>query len=209
MARKCKEETEKTYGLLVDAAEHVFSRKGYAGTTLQEIADQAGLTRGAVYWHFTDKHELLNAVLRRAQLPWDRLPDRFDSREDAPNLAQMAEVIGNALNEVVNDPRQQRVSLILLQRTELVNGNHSVCRRIGLIHERIKAWLVASLSWHCHNPDGTPHRNIPIVASAVKALLTGVTYESLLGQAQIDLANVTKTVEHLFTSFLSEPTQSR
>lgn len=39
MARKCKEESERTYPLLLDAAEQVFSEKGYARATFHEIAE--------------------------------------------------------------------------------------------------------------------------------------------------------------------------
>ncbi len=207
MARKCKEEAEKTYGLLVDAAEEIFSTKGYARATFQEIAEHAGLTRGAVYWHFSDKHQLLEAVLRRAQLPWDRLPEHYSSQAEAPSRAQLANVIGSALSEINDDPRLHRVVLILLHRTELVTDNHQVYCRLTTILDRIKTWLVASLSWHCHNPDGTPHRNIPTVVAAVNALLTGITYEWLLGQREMEAENIPRTIECLFTSYLGEPTE--
>jgi len=50
MARKTKEEAEKTRQLLLDCALTVFLRKGYSATTLNDIAEEANLTRGAVYW---------------------------------------------------------------------------------------------------------------------------------------------------------------
>lgn len=43
---------------MLSSALIVFSRKGYAATTLNDIACEAGLTRGAVYWHFKDKADL-------------------------------------------------------------------------------------------------------------------------------------------------------
>ncbi|PHN17183.1 TetR family transcriptional regulator [Pseudomonas sp. ICMP 561] len=69
MARKPKEITDQAYTLLPDAAEVVFSRKGYSETTIHDVAQYAGVTRGAVYWHFQDKYALLQAVLGRTQLP--------------------------------------------------------------------------------------------------------------------------------------------
>ena len=48
MARKNKEDTEHTYALLLDAAESVFTQKGVAATTLNDIAVAAGMTRGAI-----------------------------------------------------------------------------------------------------------------------------------------------------------------
>jgi len=50
--RKTKEEAEVTREKLLDAALMVFSKKGYAVATLDDIAGEAGVTRGALYWHF-------------------------------------------------------------------------------------------------------------------------------------------------------------
>jgi AcrR family transcriptional regulator len=54
----------ETRARLVDAAAKVFDAKGYARTTLDEVARAAGFTRGAFHWHFRSKKELLVAVLR-------------------------------------------------------------------------------------------------------------------------------------------------
>ncbi len=62
MARRTKEDTEKTYLALLDAATRVFSERGVANTTLNDIASAAGLTRGAVYWHFENKDALIKAL---------------------------------------------------------------------------------------------------------------------------------------------------
>ncbi|MGV2917149.1 TetR/AcrR family transcriptional regulator [Streptomyces alfalfae] len=48
----------RTYDAVLDAAAHEFARHGYANTNLQKIADQIGLTKGALYGHFSNKEEL-------------------------------------------------------------------------------------------------------------------------------------------------------
>lgn len=58
MVRKTKEEAELTRQAVLSAALKVFSRQGYAATRLEEIADEAGVTRGAIYWHFKNKADL-------------------------------------------------------------------------------------------------------------------------------------------------------
>lgn len=50
--RKSKEETEKTRMELLSAAQKVFSSKGHSSATLEEIAGEPGVTRGAIYHHF-------------------------------------------------------------------------------------------------------------------------------------------------------------
>jgi TetR/AcrR family transcriptional regulator, acrAB operon repressor len=61
--RKTKEEAAITRQILLKAALSVFSRKGYAATTLEDIAQEAGVTRGAIYWHFGSKVELYMSLI--------------------------------------------------------------------------------------------------------------------------------------------------
>ena len=49
---------QHTRDLLLDAAEEVFAKKGFEGASLEEIADTAGYTRGAIYKHFGSKDQL-------------------------------------------------------------------------------------------------------------------------------------------------------
>jgi len=62
--RRTKEDAALTREHLLDAALVSFHEKGYIATTLDDIARQAGITRGAIAWHFGGKAELLNAVIR-------------------------------------------------------------------------------------------------------------------------------------------------
>jgi AcrR family transcriptional regulator len=56
---------QHTRDVLLDAAEEVFARRGFDGASLDEIADAAGYTRGAIYKHFGSKDELFLAVNHR------------------------------------------------------------------------------------------------------------------------------------------------
>ena len=57
--------TEATRTALIDVARELFAEKGYADTGTPEIVARAGLTRGALYHHFSDKLELFRAVVER------------------------------------------------------------------------------------------------------------------------------------------------
>ena len=62
MARKTKAEAALTRDRIVACARQVFSRDGVTNTSLEHVAKEAGVTRGAVYWHFRDKADLFMAV---------------------------------------------------------------------------------------------------------------------------------------------------
>jgi TetR/AcrR family acrAB operon transcriptional repressor len=63
MARRTKAEAEKTREQILEAALKVFCEKGYSKTTFVDIAREIGLSKGAVYWHFKTKPELLAAIV--------------------------------------------------------------------------------------------------------------------------------------------------
>jgi TetR/AcrR family acrAB operon transcriptional repressor len=62
--RRTKEEAAATRTRLLDAALASFHAKGYSATTLEDIAREAGITRGAIQWHFGSKAELYNTLVR-------------------------------------------------------------------------------------------------------------------------------------------------
>lgn len=62
MARKTKEEAQRTRQQIIDAARSVFNRHGVAQSSLEQVAATASLSRGAVYWHFKNKAELFLAM---------------------------------------------------------------------------------------------------------------------------------------------------
>lgn len=62
--RRTKEEAAVTRAILLKTALAVFSAKGYAATTLDDIAKAAKVTRGAIYWHFKSKADLYNTLVQ-------------------------------------------------------------------------------------------------------------------------------------------------
>jgi TetR/AcrR family transcriptional regulator, acrAB operon repressor len=63
LPRRTKEQAAETREQILNAALEVFSRKGYSRTTINDIAKEAGITKGAVYWHFKNKPDLLAGMI--------------------------------------------------------------------------------------------------------------------------------------------------
>lgn len=73
MVRRIRAEMEETRAALLAMARKVFKEHGYAETSMDDLTAQAGLTRGALYYHFGDKKGLLAAVV-------DQIDDEMDQR---------------------------------------------------------------------------------------------------------------------------------
>ncbi|WP_412480702.1 TetR family transcriptional regulator [Azonexus sp. IMCC34839] len=89
MVRKTKEEAEQTRKDIIEAARRVFHECGVVRSTLEKIAKAAGVTRGAVYWHFENKAELFFAMREDVFAPMIErtdailFSDKFDNPLDA------------------------------------------------------------------------------------------------------------------------------
>ena len=57
------EKSERSQGLILEAALQLFSKQGYRGTSIREIAEEAGVSTGNVYHHFPDKEALFRTLL--------------------------------------------------------------------------------------------------------------------------------------------------
>jgi len=62
MARKTKQQAQETRQHILDVALRLFSRQGVSATSLADIAQAAGVTRGAIYWHFKNKSDLFSEI---------------------------------------------------------------------------------------------------------------------------------------------------
>jgi TetR/AcrR family acrAB operon transcriptional repressor len=85
LMRRTKEEAEVTREKLLSAALKVFSKNGYAATTLDDIAREAGVTRGAIYWHFKGgKADVFNAILDSGFKRVNEIVEKWYAEEGTP-----------------------------------------------------------------------------------------------------------------------------
>ncbi|MFS2023687.1 TetR family transcriptional regulator [Massilia sp. CT11-137] len=129
MARRTKEEAAATRDSILDAAEKLFVEQGVSRTTLQHIATAAGVTRGAIYWHFDDKGALFNAMMERAILPLEAEMQVLDQVESDDPLVDLRNHMLAVLDRTVNDPGARRVFEIATLKVEFVGEMDAVRQR--------------------------------------------------------------------------------
>jgi TetR/AcrR family acrAB operon transcriptional repressor len=126
MARRTKEEAAATRDSILDAAEKLFVEQGVSRTTLQHIATAAGVTRGAIYWHFDDKGALFNAMMERATLPFECALSVLGKAEAANVLDELRSFIVEIFRVTETNPQARRVFEIASLKVEFVSEMDAV-----------------------------------------------------------------------------------
>ncbi|MDE2402601.1 MAG: TetR family transcriptional regulator [Burkholderiales bacterium] len=143
--RRTKEDALLTKEKLLDTAELLFADKGVSHTSLQNIAQAAGVTRGAIYWHFKDKAALFNAMMERTTLPMEETIHRVGMHPSDDPLAQVRASVLDALNRIVTEPRTRRVFDIAIHKVEYVDELSDVRARHLRVHRDCRAHIESAL----------------------------------------------------------------
>jgi TetR/AcrR family acrAB operon transcriptional repressor len=129
MARRTKEEALATREQLLDAAERVFQQRGVGHASLAEVADAAGVTRGAIYHHFDSKAELFEAMVERAELPMDAAFETAEASDADDPLDVLGKQALCALLQLASSPRARRVFEVVFLRCEYTDELAAVEQR--------------------------------------------------------------------------------
>ncbi|HEY1592890.1 MAG TPA: TetR/AcrR family transcriptional regulator [Solirubrobacteraceae bacterium] len=130
------ERSARTRSALLESAARGLSRYGYGNLVLEQVAREAGYTRGALYHQFKDKEELALAVLEWTDETWQREVGAPAARETDPVAALLVMARGHA---VLCRREIARVAMAL--RVEFSGRDHSIGREL----ERVQAGLVKRL----------------------------------------------------------------
>jgi TetR/AcrR family transcriptional regulator, acrAB operon repressor len=119
--RRTKEESEQTRRQILGAARGVFARQGVTRTTLEQIAQAAGVTRGAIYWHFADKTALFYAMREQVSLPMiDRTGFAWFPADSADPLASIERFVLEVLKMLETDGATRQTFQIMGFKCEYV-----------------------------------------------------------------------------------------
>ncbi len=174
------ERSARSRSALLESAARGLSRTGYGNLVLEDVAREAGYTRGALYHQFRDKEDLALATLHWADETWQREVGELANRE----LDSVAALLTMARGHAILCRRDiARVAMAL--RVEFGGRDHPIGREL----ERVQAGLVKRLVRLINTgrregsiPPGPPAK---VVALALVGALEG-TVITLAGQAPHD-----------------------
>jgi TetR/AcrR family acrAB operon transcriptional repressor len=138
--RRTKEDAARTRQSLVDAALKLFGQRGYSGTTLRLIAEEAGCSRGPIYWHFANKEELFEEILAYSQAPLEQLVAMHHDSNDPERAAE--DFSRQWLRLLLDDSYYRQSFEIFLNKTEFTEAVSQSLER----ERALTASLIATFS---------------------------------------------------------------
>ncbi|MEB4675049.1 multidrug efflux transporter transcriptional repressor AcrR [Enterobacteriaceae bacterium G50] len=120
MARKTKQEALATRQHILDVALRLFSQQGVSSTSLVDIARAAGVTRGAIYWHFKDKSDLFGEIWELSESSIGDLEIEYRAKFPDDPLSVLREILVYILEATVVEERRRLMMEIIFHKCEFV-----------------------------------------------------------------------------------------
>lgn len=172
MVRRTKAEALETRHRILEASENAFFMRGMARTTLLDIAKLAGVTRGAIYWHFSSKVELVQCVFDSFTEPLEEALQLAISCE-YDVLEGLRRFLVKLFESFATDPRMRRMNEIIFHKCELTDEMCDLRLQRQRISIRCNGYLQELLD--AAKASGRLHRDLDtnIAAISIHAFIDG------------------------------------
>ena len=202
MVRRTKADALVTRNSLLDAAEHLFQAHGVSRTSLNDIANTAGTTRGAIYWHFKDKAALFNAMMERVTMPLEgALACAAGKAEAADNpLLSLRDSMMNALKQTATDEQTRRVFEVATHKVEYVSEMQAVRDRHLRVRNQCMAMTEKALREVVRRENVKLAMPLPTAALGLHVIMDGLIQNWLLDPLAFDLE---KSGRHTMDAYLA------
>lgn len=201
--RRTKAEAEQTREAILAGAIEVFLERGVSRATFDEIARTAGVTRGAIYWHFKDKLEIFLALERRANLPNEEFSERLRARLAADTkldpLVELAATIHAGLEAFASNPERYRILTILWLRCEYIGDMLPALEGQQRANALLRELFEAVIGMAESRGDVAPEWPPDLAARALLLLINGAVEDWLREPDHVQLVGATMP---LVTGFL-------
>lgn len=180
MVRRTKEEAQETRSQILEAAEKAFFERGVARTTLADIATLAGVTRGAIYWHFSNKADLVQAMLDTLQEPLDEMARASESEDELDPLGCMRKLLIHLFHQVALDPKTRRINEILFHKCEFTDEMCDLRQQRRAVNLDCNVRIALALSNAVNRGQMPEDLDTDRAAVSLHAYIDGMLYQWLL-----------------------------
>lgn len=169
---------------ILEAAQRMFAELGFANASLDKVASDAGMTKGAVYWHFSSKHDLFLALLEHSlqqqlrQLP-AQIEQLFMSNDPEVSLAELLQAQLDCLEQ------ESGGSMLFL---EFITSSRDpeIRAKLREVHGRIIDGVSAMIKEMQQKGKISAHLDPNAISLAIDALLKGYVIEWLIDPARCE-----------------------
>lgn len=186
MARKTKIEALKTRQQLIDVAITLFAKNSVSTTTLADIADAAGMTRGAIYWHFDSKISLFNEIWNSQPNMLEEVRRKLKIKYQDNDLLLLREVMVEIFRCIATYQRLYELLQILYHSCEFhgdMFSEREIRDRFWLNRERVKKILR-----NCISEGQIPiNTNIDLSITIIQSYMSGIVKNWLMQPENINL----------------------
>ncbi|MBA44940.1 MAG: TetR family transcriptional regulator [Magnetococcales bacterium] len=177
--RRTKAEAEQTREDILNAAIDMFYKDGVSKTTLNGIASHAGVTRGAIYWHFKNKMEIFDGLHEKLHKP---LSDHImaDMKIDHPHpIQQLKELCVKLLVEFEENEQKRKILTIFLRKCEY-SGELEECKARYCDEKKESLGLFTKYFEKAQEQDAISKEADPeLLCQAVNCYMKGIIMEYL------------------------------
>ncbi|MEX9568232.1 multidrug efflux transporter transcriptional repressor AcrR [Providencia vermicola] len=198
MARKTKQQAEETRQEILDAAIKTFSERGVSATSLADIAKAAGVTRGAIYWHFKNKVDLFHQACEFSDSQILQAENYYRQKYSNDPLAILKEILVYILTDFIESPKNRALMDILFHKCELV-GEMAVIVDLKRENYMASHYRIIEHLRSCVELGQLPANLDLEGAIMVRAMMAGLLENWLL---QPDSFNIQKRTEMLVETML-------
>lgn len=209
MARRTKTAARETRESILDAAIKVFYERGVARASLTEIAELAGVTRGAVYVHFRDKADLVWALSQRIRFPADALCDVCPDAITQDPLGELQKQWLTLFQELAHNKEWQLIFAIVFHRIELVTESGAIRDRVMEGYTRALSKMKHFLSLAVDHGQLPAQLDIDMAAMLLNGSLMGVLEDWLMKPEAYDLPAVGERAVQAIFGMLHLPPLSK
>ena len=172
--RKTKTEAQKTRQHLLDAALEVFLRDGVTRASLQAIAQEAGVTRGALYWHFKNKEDLFETLFEQQYADFFAAFNDQTLRDNQDVWTHLQHNLTTMFETLATRESKHKFCNVMFSKCEQTAGNETITELACRYHRLFQKQIAYALQLSREQGRLPENTDIELAAICLESSLVGL-----------------------------------
>ncbi|MFC2561928.1 MAG: TetR family transcriptional regulator, partial [Kingella oralis] len=192
--RKTKTEAQKTHQHLLDAALEVFWRDGVTRASLQAIAQEAGVTRGALYWHFKNKEDLFETLFEQQYADFFAAFNDQTLRDNQDVWTHLQHNLTTMFETLATRESKHKFCNVMFSKCEQTAGNETITELACRYHRLFQKQIAYALQLSREQGRLPENTDIELAATYLESSLVGLIKIRIDEPERFDLIAKSKRV---------------